>query len=124
MGKPNAGSLPNLSVRIDLDTESRIGPGKIELLENIDKFGSISAAGRAMDMSYKRAWDLVDEINRICGHAVVEPQTGGKHGGGATLTTFGANLVARYRKIERDAARAARKELMALKTDIGRSRKV
>ena len=123
MPRPNAGSLPNLSVRIDLDTESRIGPGKIQLLENIQKFGSISAAGRAMDMSYKRAWDLVDEINRVCRQAAVERQTGGKNGGGAMLTPFGAALVARYRKIERDAARAARKELMALKTDIKRSRK-
>jgi molybdate transport system regulatory protein len=109
MGKPNAGSLPNLSVRIDLDTESRIGPGKIQLLENIDKFGSISAAGRAMDMSYKRAWDLVDEINRVCRQAAVERQTGGRNGGGAVLTPFGASLVARYRKIERDAATAVRK---------------
>jgi molybdate transport system regulatory protein len=59
-------ALPSLSVRIDLDPEGRIGPGKIALLEHIDKCGSISAAGRAMEMSYKRAWDLVDEINRIC----------------------------------------------------------
>src|SRR5271168_4771264 len=76
MSRPNAGSLPNLSVRIDLDTESRIGPGKIQLLENIHKFGSISAAGRAMDMSYKRAWDLVDEINRVCRQAAVERRSG------------------------------------------------
>src|SRR3984885_10383473 len=74
---------PSLSVRIDLDAEGRIGPGKIQLLENIHACGSISAAGRAMDMSYKRAWDLVDEINRICRQAAVERQTGGKNGGGA-----------------------------------------
>jgi molybdate transport system regulatory protein len=123
MGKPNAGSLPNLSLRIDLDTESRIGPGKILLLENIDKFGSISAAGRAMDMSYKRAWDLVDEINRVCRQAAVERQTGGRNGGGAALTPFGASLVARYRKIERDAASAVRKELAALSNDIGKAKK-
>ena len=66
MQKSNVAPLPTLSVRIDLDTEGRIGPGKIQLLEKIQEFGSISAAGRAMDMSYKRAWDLVDEINRIC----------------------------------------------------------
>jgi molybdate transport system regulatory protein len=66
MQKSAAKSLPSLSVRIDLDPEGRIGPGKIQLLENIATCGSISAAGRAMDMSYKRAWDLVDEINRIC----------------------------------------------------------
>jgi len=123
MSKPGARLLPHLSLRIDLDAEERIGPGKIQLLEHIHKFGSISAAGRAMDMSYKRAWDLVDEINCICGNVAVVCQTGGKDGGGATLTPFGASLVARYRKIERDAARAVRKELRALQTDMGRSRK-
>jgi molybdate transport repressor ModE-like protein len=56
MSKVEAKSLPSLSVRIDLDPESRIGPGKIQLLEKIEACGSISAAGRAMDMSYKRAW--------------------------------------------------------------------
>jgi molybdate transport system regulatory protein len=120
MSKLVAKSLPRLSLRIDLDAEGRIGPGKIQLLEHIREFGSISAAGRAMDMSYKRAWDLVEEINRICGHAAVARQTGGKNGGGATLTPFGASLVARYRKIERDATRAVRKELQALQIDIGR----
>jgi molybdate transport system regulatory protein len=123
MPKAGANSLPSLSLRIDLDGEDRIGPGKIHLLENIQACGSISAAGRAMDMSYKRAWDLVDEINRICRQAVVERQTGGKNGGGAILTPFGISLVARYRKIERDAANAVRKELQALRTDIQRPKK-
>ena len=123
MPKSSARPLPSLSVRIDLDAEGRIGPGKIQLLENIHTCGSISAAGRAMDMSYKRAWDLVDEINRICRHAAVARQTGGKNGGGAILTPFGMSLVARYRKIERDAASAVRKDLLALRTNIGRSRK-
>jgi molybdate transport system regulatory protein len=123
MSKPSVRSLPSLSVRIDLDSEGRIGPGKIQLLESIQSCGSISAAGRAMDMSYKRAWDLVDEINRICRHPAVERQTGGKNGGGAVLTPFGMSLVARYRKIERDAASAVRKELVALRTDIGRPKK-
>ena len=123
MQKPSARALPSLSVRIDLDTEGRIGPGKITLLENIREHGSISAAGRAMDMSYKRAWDLVDEINRICRQAAVERQTGGKNGGGAVLTPFGLSLVARYRKIERDAASAVRKELQALRAEIGRPKK-
>ena len=123
MSRQSVRSLPSLSVRIDLDSEGRIGPGKIQLLENIRSCGSISAAGRAMDMSYKRAWDLVDEINRICRQAAVERQTGGKNGGGAVLTPFGISLVTRYRKIERDAASAVRKELAALSSDIGRPKK-
>jgi molybdate transport system regulatory protein len=123
MQKSNGKSLPSLSVRIDIDAAGRIGPGKIQLLETIHRSGSISAAGRAMDMSYKRAWDLVDEINRVCRQAAVERQTGGKNGGGAVLTPFGLSLVARYRKIERTAATAARKELEALRKDIGRPKK-
>src|SRR6185369_10814812 len=103
MQKPNGKPLPSLSVRIDIDAAGRIGPGKIELLETIHRSGSISAAGRAMDMSYKRAWDLVDEINRVCRQAAVERQTG--------------------RKIERTATSAARKELQALRSDIGRAKK-
>ena len=92
-----------------LDSDDRIGPGKIQLLENIRACGSISAAGRAMDMSYKRAWDLVDEINRICRRPAVKRQTGGKNGGGAVPTPFGLSLVPRYRKIEHDAVSAVRK---------------
>ncbi len=77
-----------------------------------------------MGMSYKRAWDLVDEINRICRQPAVERQTGGKNGGGAALTPFGQSLVTRYRKIERDASSAVRKELQALRSDIARPKKV
>ena len=65
MSKSSASSLPSLSVRIDLDAEDRIGPGKILLLEHIRECGSISAAGRAMDMSYKRAWMLVESLNAM-----------------------------------------------------------
>jgi molybdate transport system regulatory protein len=111
-------SSPSLSIRIDLDTDDRIGPGKIQLLENIRTFGSISAAGRAMNMPYRRAWDLVKEINRICGRVAVERKLGGKGGGGATLTPFGFSLVARYRKIECSIEIATRKELLALRTDV------
>ena len=116
---PKSSPLPSLSIRIDLDTGERIGPGKIQLLEHIRSCGSISAAGRAMKMSYKRAWDLVDDINRICKRTVVERWEGGKNGGGAMLTPFGESLVSRYRKIENSVGRAVGKELRALRAEIG-----
>jgi molybdate transport system regulatory protein len=96
--------MPSMSLRIYLDPEGRIGPGKIELLEKIAALGSISAAGRAMGMSYRRAWELVEETNRIFGKPVAMRQIGGKHGGGATLTPLGLALVSRFRAIEHVAA--------------------
>jgi molybdate transport system regulatory protein len=106
-----------LSLRIYLD-EGHIGHGKIELLENIRSCGSISAAARAMNMSYRRAWLLVDEMDRICGQPVVETHAGGKHGGGAKLTSIGPSLVAHYRNIERSVESTARQELIALCADM------
>jgi len=78
--KAKTSKLPSLSLRIDLD-QGRIGPGKIQLLETIHSCGSIAAAGRALNMSFKHAWDLVNDLNRICGCAVIEPEKGGKDGG-------------------------------------------
>ncbi|MDO9707119.1 winged helix-turn-helix domain-containing protein [Paracraurococcus lichenis] len=102
-----------LSLRIDLP-QGRIGPGKIALLEAIDREGSISAAGRALGMSYKRAWDLVDALNTMLGTPVVQASLGGYRGGGAVLTDEGRALVADYRAIERAAQRAAEPRLAAL----------
>lgn len=116
--------MASLSIRIDLDPQGRIGPGKINLLEAIARTGSISAAGRAMEMSYRRAWDLVDELGQIFGQPVVVSQTGGKHGGGARLTPFGEELVARYRAIEALAARAAKAHLEFLQGEARVSEKV
>jgi molybdate transport system regulatory protein len=107
-----------LSLRIDLP-QGRIGPGKIDLLEAIDREGSISAAGRALGMSYKRAWDLVDALNKVIGAPVVVASIGGYRGGGATLTDAGRNLVADYRAIERAAQRAAEPRLAALLRRMG-----
>lgn len=118
-----AKALPALSIRIDFDPEGRIGPGKIELLEQIDACGSIAAAGRTMAMSYKRAWDLVDEVNRICGRPAVERQTGGKNGGSAALTPFGKSLVERYRLIEQAATGAAKQHLASLRSDLRKAPK-
>lgn len=90
-------------LRIDFPPDDRLGWGKIRLLENIKATGSISAAGRAMDMSYRRAWLLVDAMNRMFGQTVVESQRGGKQGGGAVVTEFGEELLSRFRDMERKA---------------------
>jgi molybdate transport system regulatory protein len=110
--------MPSLSLRINLDPEGRIGPGKIALLEEISASGSISAAARAMDMSYKRAWDLVDDLNRLFGKPLVSARTGGKSGGGAALTPFGLSVVTRFRAIENAAVAAASHQLAALQAEI------
>ncbi len=110
--------MASLSLRIDLHPSGRIGPGKIELLEKIAAFGSISAAGRAMDMSYRRAWELVEEINTIFGKALVERQAGGRRGGGARLTPLGLALVTRFRAVEKAAAEAAAEHLAALQIEV------
>lgn len=110
--------MPSLSLRINLDPDGRIGPGKIELLEQIAAFGSISAGARQMNMSYKHAWDLVEEMNRLFGKPLVAAQTGGKHGGGAQLTPIGLAVVSRFRAIERAATAAAAQHMAALQAEV------
>lgn len=122
MPKPRP-PFPSLTVRLDLSADAWIGHGKIELLEAIAHHGSISAAGRAIKMSYKRAWDLVEELNRIFGRDVVERQVGGKHGGRTALTDFGIDLIKRYRRIERVTTAAARNDLAALKSNVARRKR-
>ena len=106
--------MPRLSIRVDLGPGLRIGPGKIALLETIDATGSISAAGRTLGMSYRRAWLLVEELNRTFAEPVVSTQTGGGHGGGTSLTAHGRELIARYRQLEREAAELAARHLGSL----------
>ncbi len=103
-----------LSIRIDLAGGARIGPGKIALLEEIARSGSISAAGRAMKMSYRRAWELVEDLNRNLGEPVVETAAGGSGGGGTRLTPGGERLVQQYRAMERAATATAQDYLDAL----------
>ena len=114
--------MPTLSLRIDLDTGARIGPGKIALLKAIDETGSISAAGRALDMSYRRAWRLIDELNASFKEPLVTSQTGGKHGGGAGLTALGKKVVAHYTAIEAKSHKAAARHLSALQATMRRAR--
>jgi molybdate transport system regulatory protein len=106
--------MARLSIRIDFAPGGRLGPGKIALLERIAATGSISAAGRAMGMSYRRAWLLVEALNGQFREPVVATQTGGSHGGGAVLTPFGNELVATYRTLERELHDSAAERLAGL----------
>src|SRR5687768_13103643 len=110
--------MAHLSIRIDFSPDLRIGPGKIALLEQIGALGSISAGGRALEMSYRRAWELIEDLNTIFGRPVVESKSGGRKGGGATLTPLGLSLISRYREMERVAAAAAESHLQALTQEI------
>ena len=107
-----------LTIRIDFGAFGYLGPGKIGLMELISKHGSISAAGKEMGMSYRRAWLLVDEINQIFREPLVDKQMGGSGGGGAKLTKLGRDVVGRYRAIEGAAAGASAADLRALKASL------
>ena len=90
-----------------------LGPGKIDLLAGIQDTGSISAAGRAMGMSYKKAWSLIDALNRGFRQPLVETIKGGKAGGGARLTDSGQTVLARYRELEKRAQKQFSAEITA-----------
>jgi len=104
----------HVSVRLDFGQITRLGPGKARLLELIAEHGSISAAGRAMGMSYRRAWLLVDSLNQAFREPVVGTRPGGKADKRAELTAFGLEVVARYRAIEAAARRAIAHDLKFL----------
>ncbi|WP_395458025.1 winged helix-turn-helix domain-containing protein [Azospirillum melinis] len=106
--------MTRMRIRIDFESGGSIGPGKIALLEQIRDTGSISAAGRALGMSYRRAWLLVDDLNRIFSEPVVSAAVGGKHGGGTVLTAFGEQVIDHYRAVEREAHVATAHRLAAL----------
>jgi molybdate transport system regulatory protein len=111
-----------LTLRVDFGSNRAIGPGKIRLLEAIDKGGSISEAGRSLGMSYRRAWLLINDVNRCFRDPVVTTRPGGKSGGGATLTAFGRKLVRNYRAIEAEAASAAEARLQDLEASLRATR--
>jgi molybdate transport system regulatory protein len=90
-----------LTVRIDFGAQNALGPGKIRLLEAIGRTSSIAQAGRSLHMSYRRAWLLVDDLNRSFRKPVVSKQSGGRRGGGAILTSFGRSLIGHYRTVEK-----------------------
>lgn len=91
--------LPRLQLRLVADKEIVIGPGKIELLEAIERHGSISAACREMNLSYKKAWQMLDTMNRHLAAPVIHTATGGTQRGGATLTDQARTLIEHYHRL-------------------------
>ena len=103
--------MTRLTIRIDFGGARRLGPGKVELLEAVVESGTISSAAKSLGMSYRRAWLLIEETNALFREPVVETVHGGRLGGGACVTPFGLDVVARYRGIEASLAKAARADV-------------
>lgn len=116
-------SFPQLQLRVKLNANAAFGPGKAELLEHIAASGSISAAARKMRMSYKRAWQLVDDMNGYFRAPLVVTAAGGSAGGGATLTTTGTQVLAAYRALQKHASDAAKRELALFTRMAGATRR-
>lgn len=100
-------SLIDIRARIVAKGERAFGPGKADLLEKIESEGSISAAAKAMSMSYSRAWRLVDGMNASFRKPLVTLAAGGRHGGGASVTEQGREVLAIYRRLQAQLAEAA-----------------
>ncbi|MEP6941430.1 MAG: LysR family transcriptional regulator [Betaproteobacteria bacterium] len=112
-----ASSSPRASfrLRITRGDDIAVGPGKVDLLEAIDVTGSISAAARSLGMSYRRAWLLIDTMNRCFRQPVVDAEAGGPRGGGARLTPTGQRVALHYRSAQRLATRSARADTEAIR---------
>lgn len=103
-----------LKIRISNGPQTAMGPGKADLLEAIQQTGSISAAAKHMQMSYRRAWELVNTMNQCFAQPLVATSPGGAHGGGAQVTEFGLHILKQYRELISKAEAAAASELAEL----------
>ncbi len=112
--------LVRFRLRITRDGQVAVGPGKIELLEAVQRTGSITAAAKSLDMSYRRAWLLLDELNACLKAPAVDSAQGGAHGGGSRLTEAGQELVRLYRHVEHTAERACAADIERLKDLLAR----
>jgi molybdate transport system regulatory protein len=112
-----------LTLRVMAPGGPAMGPGKAELIERIAQTGSISAAARAMGMSYRRAWLLVESLNRAYREPVVRTAIGGQRGGGAQVTPYGRLLVRRFRAMEAKASGAIAQELRSFERELRRTRR-
>src|ERR1700734_1343841 len=114
-GFRHAGSMARLSIRIDFEPSgSALGPGMVELLERIARFGSIRKAAASMEMSYRKAWLLLQGMHKTFGAPMLVTETGGAAGGGAQLTDVATRLLKTYRTIEKNAASAVDDEIRSL----------
>jgi len=104
---PVTAAMTQVRFRVDIAPGCSIGPGKIALLENILETGSLSAAARRLGMSYRRAWLLLDSLNRSFRERLTAASVGGHGGGGVVLTVLGRQVIAEYRGMERDIDRLA-----------------
>ena len=113
---PDASPRPvaRFRLRVTAGEAIFVGPGKVALLEAIRDTRSITAAAKSLGMSYRRAWLLVDELNRSLASVAVESAIGGERGGGSELTALGCELIDVYRRIEATAARACAKDIARL----------
>lgn len=113
---PKSGHRIGPRLRVYLGIEEHLGPGKADLLTGIDETGSIVAAGKRMDMSYRRAWLLVDAMNKMFKSPLVTKTKGGKGGGGgAELTALGREVLTRFRNMEKKTEKAIAADLAALR---------
>jgi molybdate transport system regulatory protein len=112
---PRQDPPPGPRLRVVLDPGIAIGPGKADLLEAVEATGSISAAGRSLGMSYKRAWSLIETLNGYFGQTLVQTSKGGKSHGGAELTPTGKRVLTLYRRMEARAREATRNDMRALR---------
>jgi molybdate transport system regulatory protein len=110
-----------LSIRVDLP-KGRLGPGKAALLQAIAETGSISAAARALGMSYARAWSLTEDMNALFGKPLVAAYSGGNRRGGAQLTDSGVQVLSLYCGIAEEAEKQAARKLSALAA-VGKQRR-
>jgi molybdate transport system regulatory protein len=100
-------TMTRIRFRVDIAPGCSIGPGKVGLLESIGATGSLSAAARQLGMSYRRAWLLLDSLNRSFRKPLTAASVGGRGGGGVELTDLGREVIAEYRRLEADVDRLA-----------------
>jgi molybdate transport system regulatory protein len=102
---------PHVRIRVDFAPGCSVGPGKVSLLEAIESEGSLTLAARLLAMSYRRAWNLLDDLNQSFAAPMVETAVGGKSGGGARLTDSGRALIRVFRDLERGTERLAARRM-------------